>query len=404
MTRSAFLFLGLALCCGALAVTSGCSREAPHVEATPLPTDEALRDRIDRALEFTQSGRHLNTKDQAAWQIVHGALAYGRDYQVYNTEGQLVPALDYLLQGGSLRGWTLRKGDHGLEAVLEAGSKTGQGHEDQWLGYLSQCGLSPDDDIVVDGQSYKVRDLITQAQWDIYDGMEATWTLMAFSTYLPPDAEWTAKDGSKWNIPRIVEMEAAQNLDDSACGGTHRMYGLTVARNVHRQQGGAATPGDAWDKAQQKIDDAVATARKFQQPDGSFSTNYFSRPATSPDIAARIGTTGHTLEFLTVALDDEQLKQPWVTRAAVSLLECLERTQKFDLECGALYHAAHGLELYRTRRFGPRKPNVAAEPAVVEPASSESKSAEPPQPAAAEAAAVAPDKPAATEAAAAATP
>ena len=98
----------------------------------------------------------------------------------------------------------MRKGDHGLEAVLEAGSKTGQGHEDQWLGYLSQCGITPDEPIVVGGQTYKVRDLITQAQWDIYDGMEATWTLMAFSTYLPLDAEWTAKDGTKWNIERMV--------------------------------------------------------------------------------------------------------------------------------------------------------------------------------------------------------
>ena len=108
----------------------------------------------------------------------------------------------------------MRKGDHGLEAVVEAGSKTGQGHEDQWLGYLSQCGLSPEQPIVVGGQTYTIHDLITQAQWDIYDGMEATWTLMAFSTYLPLDAEWTAKDGTTWNIERMVEMESAQDLDE----------------------------------------------------------------------------------------------------------------------------------------------------------------------------------------------
>ena len=30
-----------------------------------------------------------------------------------------------------------------------AGSKMGQGHPDQWLGYLSQCGLSLDDKLVV---------------------------------------------------------------------------------------------------------------------------------------------------------------------------------------------------------------------------------------------------------------
>lgn len=55
-----------------------------------------------------------------------------------------------------------------------------------------------------------------------------------------------------------------------------------------------------------------------------------------------------------VALDDQQIQQPWVTRAVLHLLDCFEKTQKFDLECGALYHAAHGLDLYRIRRFGPR--------------------------------------------------
>ena len=55
-----------------------------------------------------------------------------------------------------------------------------------------------------------------------------------------------------------------------------------------------------------------------------------------------------------VALDDQQIQEPWVTRAVLHLLDCFEKTQKFDLECGALYHAAHGLDLYRIRRFGPR--------------------------------------------------
>lgn len=355
----------------AILIVGGCEKPQPPVAQAPLPSDNELRDRVDRAIEFTYTNRHLSTKDQAAWQIVHGALAYGRDFEIYH-DGQLVGAMDYLLGGGSLRGWVLRKGDHGLEAVLEAGSKTGQGHEDQWLGYLSQCGLELDEPIKVGDQTYTVRDLLTQAQWDIYEGMEGTWTLMAFSKYLPPDAEWTAKDGSKWNIDRLVRMETAQNLADSACGGTHRLYALTTALNRHLEQGGALgdDPAGTWEQTDKKIRDAAAAARAFQQPDGSFSTNYFSRAAASPEIDTRISTTGHVLEFLMVALDDDEIQKPWITRAAVHLVDCLEKTQNFDLECGALYHAAHGLMLYRTRRWGPGKPltpsqsqqNVAAQP------------------------------------------
>ncbi len=361
-----FLLLG----CG---LNAGCGKPAGTAEQgatatdsqTNLPSDDELRDRIDRAIEFTYNNRHLDTKDQAAWQIVHGALVYGRDFQIYH-DGKLVGALDYLLGGGELRGWTMRKADHGVDSPVEGGTLTGQGHEDQWLGYLSQCGLSPELPLVVGGQTYKINDLITQAQWDVYDGMEATWTLMAFSTYLPTDAEWTAKDGTKWNIERIVRMETAQDLEASPCGGTHRMYGIAVAMNRYLAAGGKLgdNPEGTWEKAHKKIQDAVDAARNNQQPNGSLSTKYFARPATSPEIALRISTTGHALEFLTVALDDEQLKQPWVTRAVDHLVGCFEKTQKFDLECGALYHAAHGLDLYRARRFGPRSAKPASEPST----------------------------------------
>jgi hypothetical protein len=341
-----------------LLALGGCTQQQPAAP-TPLPTEEALRDRVDRAIKFTYTDRHLNTKDQAAWQIVHGALAYGRPFQIYH-DGQLVSAIDYLLDGGPLRGWVLRKGDHGLDTLVEPGSKMGQGHEDQWLGYLSQCGLPKDQQIKVGTETFTVNDLITQAQWDVYDGMEATWTLMAFNTYLPLDAEWTAKDGSQWNIERLVRIETDQNLADSACGGTHRLYALTKARNRYREEGGKLTESSdgTWEQADKKIRDAVAAAREFQQPDGSFSTNYFSRAAASAEIDARISTTGHVLEFLMVALDDDQIKEPWVTRAVVHLVDCLEKTKNFDLECGALYHAAHALRLYRERRFGPGEPLV----------------------------------------------
>ena len=66
----------------------------------------------------------MTAKDHAAWQIVHGILAYGRNLPL-DVNGKTVSALDYLLDGGQLRGWNFKPGDHGLEAIVEAGSKTG---------------------------------------------------------------------------------------------------------------------------------------------------------------------------------------------------------------------------------------------------------------------------------------
>ena len=191
---------------------------------------------------------------------------------------------------------------------------------------------------------------MTQAQWEIYDGMEASWTLMGLSTYLPLDAIWTAKDGSEWTIERIMAMEAAQDLSESACGGSHRLCGLSVALNRYLAEGGEPTGG--WRDAEKKIQDSIDRARRFQQPDGTFSTSYFDRPGSSPDLANRMSTTGHTLEFLTYALTDEELAEPWVTASVAQLCKIFRQTRDLPMECGALYHAARGLQNYRLRRFG----------------------------------------------------
>jgi hypothetical protein len=346
-----------ALLSGAVLAISGCDRGdagggSQTAGGKPLPSEDELRKRIDAANDFSFTARHLNTKDHAAWQVVHGSLAYGPSFEI-SLDGELVPAIQYLLDGGALKGWNLRKGDRGVEAIVEEGSKTGQGHKDQWLGYLSQVGLKPDTKMTVGGESYTVQDLIEQAKWDLRDPVEATWTLMAFSTYFPLDAQWEARDGSTWTIDRIVEMEAGQPLAGAACGGSHRMYALAVARNRARIEG--VDKGPAWSKAEAKIQDAVAKAREYQQADGAFSSHMFDRPASTSEISGLLHSTGHILEFLAVALNDEQLKEPWVTRAVAKLLGILEATQSVELECGGLYHAVHGLELYRIRRWGVRE-------------------------------------------------
>src|SRR5690606_15818795 len=88
------------------------------------------------------------------------------------------------------------------------------------------------------------------------------------------------------------------------------------------------------------------------------------RPSTSPDAALRLNTTGHQLEFLTLATSDAQLREPWIRRAVVELCNLLDQTREMPVECGGLYHAIHGLELYRLRMFGPRETE---EPAPDEP-------------------------------------
>jgi hypothetical protein len=344
-----------------LLIASGCGSTAGSgvtVENAGSDDRETLCRRIDAALAQARDGRLLDARVNGAWQVVHGILAFGDGLPLATASGTR-PALSHLLGGGGLTGWRVREGARGVVASIDEGSTTGQGHPDQWMGYLSQCGiqgLPVDTPLVVGGKPHTLRDLLTQSQADIRPGREATWTLMALSRWLPHDAEWTAADGRRWTVEEVVGMEAEAEVDGAACGGAHRLYALATALAARREAlaaaGRDATATGGWAEARACVDRQIERARTGQQPDGSFSVHFFARPGTSTDVFARLGATGHIFELLVVALDDERLAEPWVTRAATRLVTLLEQTSDVDVECGALYHAAHGLLLYRERICG----------------------------------------------------
>ena len=128
------------------------------------------------------------------------------------------------------------------------------------------------------------------------------------------------------------------------------MIGVSTALRKRKSENGKMN--QIWRDSEGLVQNAAGLARQFQNLDGSFSTNYFQRPGISADNAQILATTGHTLEFLAITLDSEELRQPWVLRAVNRLCDVLEDSKELPLECGALYHAVHGLVIYREKAFG----------------------------------------------------
>ncbi|MDA0660997.1 MAG: ADP-ribosylation factor-directed GTPase activating protein isoform b [Planctomycetota bacterium] len=375
--------------CGRWSSTPQANLPAGLVEATDvsqvepstgLTADEVatLRNELDDLLEKIRA-RELNTTDHAAWQVLHGVLAYGRDFPLTVAAGKTTPALDYLLQDGTLKGWqwqpgtTLPNGRTGLRGILDPGTKTGQGHVDQWFAYLSQAGLSADQTIVVRGQQFTMADMIQQSQLDVPRNVdrEFSWTVAGLASYVPTNATWTASDGQTWSFDKLLDSEVQQDLASSACGGTHRMVSLTMALNQHASQGGEIT--GSWAKVDEKIRACISRVKEYQQKNGAFSSNYFERPGVSADLAQMLGSTGHTFEFVALAVPDSEIRSAWVARAARYLSGILRNTIDRQLECGALYHATHGLVIYRQRLDAlnppPEKPAKAAPTATAGPVS-----------------------------------
>ena len=251
---------------------------------------------------------------------------------------------------GHLNGVNLFKmGRIGLRAVLEPGTKTGQGHADQWLAILAQAGLSPEQTIAVPAGTFTIADLVRQVQRDVPRNVdrEWSWTLIGLTSYLPTNATWEGGDEQTWSIERLVGEEASQPLESSACGGTHRLIGLSMALNRHlAQEGSLAGP---WQDADRIIAEAIARTEAYQDGSGAFSAHYFERPGITFDLAQALGTSGHTLELLALALPTARVGEPWVARGADYLCDLFDQTADYPLECGALYHALHGLAVYRQR-------------------------------------------------------
>jgi hypothetical protein len=131
------------------------------------------------------------------------------------------------------------------------------------------------------------------------------------------------------------------------------LIGVAMALKKRRAEGRPIT--GIWQRADQVVQQSIQRTLDYQNPDGSFSAQYFRRPASTPDLSIALGTTGHLLEFLTVAMSDQQLNNPQVDLAVQYLCGLFRETQDLALECGALYHAVHGLVLFRQRRMGPRE-------------------------------------------------
>jgi hypothetical protein len=324
------------------------------------PSDtETTRQRVAQTLKRDFAQRGLSTSQNGAWQVLHGVLAYGKDFVVQTDNGPQ-NAVDYLLGGGALDGFNPRAGDRfgsgsprqGVKAQLQPETKIGQGHRDQWLAVLVQSGVKKSDELKTPDGDFTIQDWIRQTQYDVPLNLETefSWTLIALTALDPTTTAWLARDGETYDVESLLDSEVQQYRMDArsgACGGTHRLIGIAMALNQRRNEENPVT--GVWADAEQVIESAIATAKQNQNPDGSYSTSYFHRTGWTRDLGESLGTTGHVLEFLAIAAPDDVLQQPWVQRSALQLCDTLDACEGIDLECGVLYHALHGLAEYEKR-------------------------------------------------------
>jgi hypothetical protein len=335
----------------------------PPAPLTGVP--EHLRGRIDETLKSVRSRRL--SKNNGFWTLFHGILGMGPDhaylFDATDMAGKPIKALDYICQGHKVRGLEYRDTPDGVDVVIKAGTElqgVGQGHQDQFIAEMAEWGIPRDRVFVVDGKKRTFEDFIRYSKARVRVirdpnqslPLELSWAIIIvveyFGTQIPA---WTNLNKEEVSVEKMLRFELDEPIVEcQVCGGTHRLFGLTWAYYRHRERGGKKE--GIWLDVEKKIEEFKSLARKYQNKDGSFSTNYFRGPGKSRDTTLRLATTGHILEWLALALSDAELREPWIRDAANALCVLILENRDRGLDGGGLYHAAHGLELYRARVFG----------------------------------------------------
>ena len=334
-------------------------RELKAASPFKLVSRTRRADSNDKLIQLCQetvdvtSRRLLSTDLHTPWQMMHGLLGLRQDFVMMHQGGQ-VSGLEWIKEGQTFENehW-FEKTRHGGRAHPYSRPYAFEGHANQCVAILSMCGVDLDQQFGTATGPITMRDMIKHAQMTVSEKDEPTWTLWALSRYLPPNAQWQNEKGEFWSIEKLVQQQTAKPMMGAPCGGTHSLFALAHARNVYLRQGKPLR--GVWLQAEYKIRQHINTARMQTNSDGSLSSNYFRGRHYDPDFNKRMASVGHVLEFLMIALPQEELNSRWVRQAIETVARDLMNNRKAYVKCSPLYHTVNALNIYLDR-VNPRVP------------------------------------------------
>ncbi|MFK7738507.1 MAG: hypothetical protein AB8B50_20950 [Pirellulaceae bacterium] len=305
-----------------------------------------IHDGINQTLNYFLQNPETVVR-RGPWALMHASLPFGVETEVV-AGNRRVNALGWMCYNGvCARQRMFQATKNGFRTNVGPGM---QGHEGQFLAILAQSRVQADYPIKIGRKSYTIQDLVRYEMATCRERTELTFKLIGLSHYLEPNQRWRDNRGRTWNLEKMVADEMSQPVNGVACGGTHRLMGLSYAI-IERQRAGLPITG-TWAKAEAYLNNYVNYTMTLQNPDGSFSTNWFEGRGNKPDMERKVQTTGHMLEWLIYTLPDDYLRSPRIQKSVEYLLSTVGRQPEYNWPIGPRGHALRALVLYNQRVFG----------------------------------------------------
>jgi hypothetical protein len=308
------------------------------------PAQQARLDRVLQTLDYYLDNPET-TAARSPWAVMHALLAFGSDYEMIGPNNKRVNAVGWMCHNGlckTQRIFTPR----GNGFVPNVGGGV-QGHQGQFLAILAQCQVPPDYPIQIGDQKFTVEDLVLYEMATCREKSELTFKLIGLSYYLDSDKQWRSNDGRVWSIQKLIQEEMAQPVVGSACGGTHRLMGYSFAIKQRVLQGQPLQ--GQYLRAAKFINEFIEYTWQLQNPDGSFSTNWFESRGNEPNVERKVQTTGHMLEWLLFTVSDEDVRSRRVEKAIEFLMSNIYDNRQLKWPIGPRGHATRALSLYHKR-------------------------------------------------------
>lgn len=320
--------------------------------AKPAPTkreiaDPALAKRMARAQACLD--HYLNNPEstvvRSPWAVMHAVLAYGSEYEMVTANGGRVNAIGWMCHNGLCRTQRMFT-PNGRTFKPNVGGGV-QGHEGQFLAILAQSSVPLDYPIQIGDRKFTVEDLVRYEMATCKEKSELTFKLIGLSYYLDTNKQWKTNDGKVWSIPKLIQEELDQPIVGSACGGTHRLMGFSFAIKQRLAQGQPLTGQYA--RASKFVDEYVNYTWQLQNPDGSFSTNWYEGRGNEANEERKVQTSGHMLEWLLYTIPAKDVSQPRVQKAVDFLLAHIYDKRDHKWPIGPRGHATRAIALYHAR-------------------------------------------------------
>jgi hypothetical protein len=329
------------------------------------------------------------TTDDEPWKMFEGIYAFGSNYIIADSITQKRTQVVSYIGSGAIE-WLIKEDADGPYFAAGKGDVPGELHRNQFLADLISAKVDPLAAFATEsGETDQISDFTFRAMRRIDpdeltasndlktgpDGNELGWTLIAFSQAKLSLSSWKNQNGKQVGFTDLLEIALNRPVNWGSYEGTIEQLGIAVALNEYKKDrlaeafyeydvavkknpktAGLPPTMDSialtgiWAKAQKHVDGVVAILKKNQNPDGTFSRYWFEKKQKSADFEEVLLYTGQALDFLAVALNDNQLKDEWVVKIVNSLSRIIARNRyQLQDKIWASTHAGHALFHYRDR-------------------------------------------------------